>query len=92
MWSSDACAYIGCGMILQGWCLKTQSWKPRVEIGALVHRRARRREHQTMQQCMWQPDMLQVAKFLDGKFLYCISYTSVKRMQGINPYAGSNKI
>ena len=35
---------------------------------------------QTMQQFMWQPDMLQVAKFLDA---------GVKRMQKINPDAGS---
>ena len=36
---------------------------------------------QTMQQFMWQPDMLQVAKFLDA---------GVKRMQEIDPDAGSN--
>ena len=36
---------------------------------------------QTMQQFMWQPDMLQVAKFLDA---------GVKRMQEIDPNAGSN--
>ena len=34
-----------------------------------------------MQQFMWQPDMLQVAKFLDA---------GVKRMQKIDPDAGSN--
>ena len=38
-------------------------------------------ERQTMQQLMWQPDMLQVAKFLDA---------SVKRIQKIDPDAGSN--
>ena len=38
-------------------------------------------ERQTMQQFMWQPDMLQVAKFLDA---------GVKRMQEIDPDAGSN--
>ena len=36
---------------------------------------------QTMQQFMWQPDMLQVAKFLDA---------GVKKMQEIDPDAGSN--
>ena len=34
-----------------------------------------------MQQFMWQPDMLQVAKFLDA---------GVKRMQEVDPDAGSN--
>ena len=34
-----------------------------------------------MQQFMWQPDMLQVAKYLDA---------GVKRMQEIDPDAGSN--
>ena len=38
-------------------------------------------ERQTMQQFMWQPDMLQVAKFLDA---------GMKRMQEIDPDAGSN--
>ena len=38
-------------------------------------------ERQTMQQFMWQPDMLQVSKFLDA---------GVKRMQEIDPDAGSN--
>ena len=38
-------------------------------------------ERQTMQQFMWQPDMLQVAKFLDA---------GVKKMQEIDPDAGSN--
>ena len=38
-------------------------------------------DRQTMQQFMWQPDMLQVAKFLDA---------GVKRMQEIDPDAGSN--
>ena len=38
-------------------------------------------ERQTMQQFMWQPDMLQVAKFLDA---------GVKRTQEIDPDAGSN--
>ena len=36
---------------------------------------------QTMQQFMWQPDMLQIAKFLNA---------GVKRMQEIDPDAGSN--
>ena len=34
-----------------------------------------------MQQFMWQPDMLQVANFLDA---------GVKRLQEIDPDAGSN--
>ena len=34
-----------------------------------------------MQQFMWQPDMLQVAKFLDA---------GVKRMQEIDPDTGSH--
>ena len=38
-------------------------------------------ERQTMQQFMWQPAMLQVAQFLDA---------SVKRMQELDPDAGSN--
>ena len=38
-------------------------------------------ERQTMRQFMWQPDMLQVAKFL---------HAGVKRMQEIDPDAGSN--
>ena len=38
-------------------------------------------QRQTMQQFMWQPDMLQVAKFLDA---------GVKRMQEIDPDVGSN--
>ena len=38
-------------------------------------------ERQTLEEFMWQPDMLQVAKFLDA---------GVKRMQEIDPDAGSN--
>ena len=38
-------------------------------------------ERQTIQQFMWQPDMLQVARFLDA---------GVKKMQEIDPDAGSN--
>ena len=38
-------------------------------------------ERQTMQQFMWQPDMLQVAYFLDA---------GVKRMQETGPDAGLN--
>ena len=37
--------------------------------------------HQTMQQFMWQPDMLQVAKFLDA---------GMKRLQTVDPDEGSN--
>ena len=38
-------------------------------------------EHQTLQQLMWQPDVLQVVKFL---------HAGVNRMQGIDPDAGSH--
>ena len=37
--------------------------------------------HQTMQQFMWQPNMLQVVKFLDA---------GMKRMQTVDPKVGSN--
>ena len=37
--------------------------------------------HQTMQQVMWQPNMLQVAKFLDA---------GMKRLQAVDPDEGSN--
>ena len=37
--------------------------------------------HQTMQQFMWQPNMLQVAKFLDA---------GMKRLQTVDPNEGSN--
>ena len=39
-------------------------------------------ERQTVQQFKWQPDMLQLAKFLDA---------GVKRMQAIDPDSGSNQ-
>ena len=37
--------------------------------------------HQTMQQFMWQPNLLQVAKFLDA---------GMKRLQTVDPDEGSN--
>ena len=37
--------------------------------------------HQTMQQFVWQPDLLQVAKFLDA---------GMKRLQAVDPNEGSN--
>ena len=37
--------------------------------------------HQTMQQFMWQPNLLQVAKFLDA---------GMKRLQTVDPNEGSN--
>ena len=37
--------------------------------------------YQTMQQFMWQPNMLQVAKFLDA---------GMKRLQTVDPNEGSN--
>ena len=37
--------------------------------------------HQTMQQLMWQPNMLQVAKFLDA---------GMKKLQTVDPNEGSN--
>ena len=37
--------------------------------------------HQTMQQFMWQPSMLQVAKFLDA---------GMERLQTVDPNEGSN--
>ena len=37
--------------------------------------------HQTMQQCMWQPNLLQVAKVLDA---------GMKRLQTVDPDEGSN--
>ena len=37
--------------------------------------------HQTMQQFMWQPSLLQVAKFLDA---------GMKRLQTVDPDEGSN--
>ena len=37
--------------------------------------------YQTMQQFMWQPDMLQVTKFLDA---------GMKRLQTVDPNEGSN--
>ena len=37
--------------------------------------------HQTMQQFMWQPNLLQVAKFLDA---------SMKRLQTVDPNEGSD--
>ena len=37
--------------------------------------------HQTMQQFMWQPNMSQVAKFLDA---------GMKRLQTVDPNEGSN--
>ena len=48
------------------------NWRP---FGSLFQ------EHQTLQQLMWQPDVLQVVKFL---------HAGVNRMQGIDPDAGSN--
>ena len=55
------------------WSLSATAWQ--ICVSSL------RTWRQTMQQFMWQPDMLQVAKFLDA---------GVKRMQEINPDAGSN--
>ena len=37
--------------------------------------------HQTMQRIMWQPNLLQVAKFLDA---------GMKRLQTVDPDEGSN--
>ena len=37
--------------------------------------------HQTMQHFMWQPDRLQVAKFLDA---------GMRRLQAVDPDEGSN--
>ena len=37
--------------------------------------------HHTMQQFMWQPNLLQVAKFLDA---------GMKRLQTVDPDEGSN--
>ena len=37
--------------------------------------------HQTVQQFMWQPNLLQVAKFLDA---------GMKRVQTVDPNEGSN--
>ena len=37
--------------------------------------------HQTMQQFMWQPNLLQIAKFLDA---------GMKRLQTVDPNEGSN--
>ena len=37
--------------------------------------------HQTMQQFMWRPNLLQVAKFLDA---------GMKRLQTVDPNEGSN--
>ena len=40
-------------------------------------------QHQTTQQFIWQPDMSKFTKFLDA---------GVKRMQEIDPDAGSNRL
>ena len=55
---------------------------PTVGIASgIADRSANRNKGHGMQQFMWQPDILQVAKFLDA---------GVKRMQEIDPDAGSN--
>ena len=58
------------------WSLSATAWADLREQFANIFQ-----ERRTMQQFMWQPDMLQVAKFLDA---------GVKRMQEIDPDAGSN--
>ena len=58
------------------WSLSAQRWQICVANFQILTL-----PHQTMQQFMWQPNMLQVAKFLDA---------GMKRLQTVDPNEGSN--
>ena len=57
------------------WSLSVQRWQICVANFHIFQ------PYQTMQQFMWQPNMLQVAKFLDA---------GMKRLQTVDPNEGSN--
>ena len=67
-----------CGIVLMmscTWPLSVQPWQICVATFQMFQ------AHQTMQQFRWQPNLLQVAKFLDA---------GMKRLQTVDPNEGSN--
>ena len=63
------------------WCIRHHQWAPFYSEYCILQFPDIFQPHQTMQQFMWQPDLLQVAKFLDA---------GMKRLQTVDPNEGSN--